>query len=254
MGDRIGELAIRGNLEGEDFAAAITCEDKAPLSVVEHDLDHALFKIRHSDGVDDFEIAGCFDAEGTEGGKRGLRLMAGEEETASRGFRRRPGNLASWPERARRRSESVPEAAFHLPTWIPSPSPGADDPMYTYSLALGATAPSLVAARVAVAAETNPRRVQDFMTVTMHSQGFETYLFSLVSSCAARRIHERVFGRKIAGDADDQEFQRSATIVGERLSLVEPDRDGVSAMNWSRLRIDGRCAIAGDHIVDLAHV
>ena len=33
-----------------------------------------------SDGVDDFEIAGCFDAEGTEGCNRGLGLMAGEEE------------------------------------------------------------------------------------------------------------------------------------------------------------------------------
>ena len=36
----IGKVAIRGNLEGEDFAAAITCGDKAPLGEVEHDLDH----------------------------------------------------------------------------------------------------------------------------------------------------------------------------------------------------------------------
>src|ERR1700722_7958709 len=85
------------------------------------------------------------------------------------------------------------------------------------------------------------------------STGFELFI-SLVSSCAARRIHQRVFGRKIASDADDQEFQRPAAIVGERFGLVEPDRDGVSAMDWSCLRIYCGCAIAGDDIVDLAHV
>src|SRR5580698_7196139 len=68
-----------------------------------------------------------------------------------------------------------PRGRFHLPTWMPSPSPFADDPIYTYSLVLGAAARSLVAARVAVAAERNPRRVQHFIT------------FSLVSSRAARR-------------------------------------------------------------------
>src|ERR1700722_10559449 len=48
-----------------------------------------------------------------------------------------------------------------------SPAPFADDPIYTCSLVLGATARSLVAARVAVAAERNPRRVQHF--ITFHS-------------------------------------------------------------------------------------
>src|SRR5580658_985584 len=66
LGDRIGEVAIWGHLEGEDFAATIARGDKAPLGMVEHDLDHALFKIRHSDGVDKFEIPGWFDTEGAE--------------------------------------------------------------------------------------------------------------------------------------------------------------------------------------------
>ena len=68
-------MPTRRNTEREHLVAAVAGRDEAAVGVIENDLNQALFEIGQREGIDDFELAGGFNAERAQLGDVGLRLM-----------------------------------------------------------------------------------------------------------------------------------------------------------------------------------